>query len=279
MFTRMHNQLGTAGLVVAIVALVAALSGAASAAKGNPGLSSKQKQEVKKIAQTEAKKLATPGAQGPPGAPGAAGPVGPAGPKGDPGANGTNGINGKSVATGTTGPQECVGLGGATVEVAGVSGTKVAICNGQTGYTEKLPPGETETGSWAFDRGAAENGTPRLTAISFNIPLAAALGATQVHYLNEDEEEVLTEAEAGAGTGQTSTACDGTAAAPTADPGHLCIYTGRESGMFAWNELIQKVASPSEASGADTAGALLSFIVLGVGSGGAGTWAVTEEEA
>ena len=71
MFSRMHNKLGTAGLLVAIVALVFAMVGGAYAAKG--ALTGKQKKEVTKIAKKYAGK---PGAQGPQGPAGLVGPKG-----------------------------------------------------------------------------------------------------------------------------------------------------------------------------------------------------------
>ena len=124
MFSRIHDKLGTAGLVIAIVALVAALGGTAIAAL--PGLNSKQKKEVKKIAG----KLVQ------------AGPAGPAGPQGAPGAS----------ATGSPGPAGPAGSKGAT----GPTGTAgSAGPTGPAGPTEtKLPGGETSTGVWGFaDKG------------------------------------------------------------------------------------------------------------------------------
>lgn len=100
MISKLHDRLGTAGLVVAIVALVVALTGTAFAAL--PGLNSKQKKEVKNIAKQ------FPGAPGAPGAPGPAGPTGPQGAQG-PAGNGTPGENGKTVLNGSTVP--AVGLG------------------------------------------------------------------------------------------------------------------------------------------------------------------------
>jgi hypothetical protein len=94
MFTRIHNKLGTAGLVVAIVALIAALAGTAFAAVDK--LSPREKKEVTKIA----KKFATGGLQGP------AGPVGPIGPKGDAGPRGEGGPEGKEGEQGPAGPTE-----------------------------------------------------------------------------------------------------------------------------------------------------------------------------
>ncbi|HEX5526244.1 MAG TPA: hypothetical protein VFX44_03475 [Solirubrobacterales bacterium] len=150
MLSRIHNKLGTAGLVVAIVALVAALGGAAYAASDNH-LSGGEKKEVKKIA----KKFA--------GATGAQGPAGPPGPKGATGAAGTNGTNGTNGATGATGATGKTGKTGAT----GATGA-----TGFSGFTETLPSGETEIGRWAFSvpKTQGESWNP----ISFVIPLAKA---------------------------------------------------------------------------------------------------------
>jgi hypothetical protein len=49
MLSRLHNKVGTAGLVVAIVALVAALAGSAYAAKDV--LTKQEKKQVEKIAK------------------------------------------------------------------------------------------------------------------------------------------------------------------------------------------------------------------------------------
>jgi len=83
MFSKIHDQLGTAGLVVGIVALIAALAGTAFAAVDR--LSRQEKVEVKKIA----KKFA--------------GPAGPAGSQGPAGAEGKQGLEGKQGAAGEDG--------------------------------------------------------------------------------------------------------------------------------------------------------------------------------
>ncbi len=246
MFSRIHDRLGSAGLIVAIIALVAALSGAAFAAKGNPGLSGKQKKEVKKIAQTEAKKFA---AAGPPGQPGSAGAPGP---KGDTGATGPAGAPGQDGEDGAPGPPGQDGEDGSPW-----------VCCGGT-----LPPGETETGSWAI--GSGPEGLRR-DSISFTIPLAEELAASEVHYINPSGEEV-TEAEV-----KAQTTCDGDAIEPAADPGHLCVYGGFELDIFAFSEFIFQVDKSSV--GASQAGALLEFFVSSASGGGGGSWAVTAEEA
>jgi hypothetical protein len=146
MLSRIHNKLGTAGLVVAIVALVAALGGAAYAASDNH-LSGGEKKEVKKIA----KSVAIPGPAGPQGAkgdPGAAGSAGAAGPTGATGAAGVTGPTGKTGPTGVTG------------------------ATGPAGAVTPLPSGATETGSWSF--GPTEGVEFETLAGSFNIALAKA---------------------------------------------------------------------------------------------------------
>lgn len=146
MFSRMHEKLGTAGLIIAVMALLAALGGTAFAAVDK--LSSVEKKEVKKIA----KKFA-----GAPGAPGAAGPQGPQGPKGDtgpkgdagtPGKNGTNGVNGEN----------------------GMCSVSVPKC--------ELPPGATMTGVWGFNSIDIER---PLEQISF--PLALPTEPTEVQII------------------------------------------------------------------------------------------------
>jgi len=88
MFSRIHEKLGTAGLIVAIAAMVAALGGTAFGAL--PGLNGKQKKEVKKIAAKVAKSGPV-GLQGPTGPQGASGKEGVRGPAGTAGANGEDG--------------------------------------------------------------------------------------------------------------------------------------------------------------------------------------------
>jgi Collagen triple helix repeat (20 copies) len=117
MLTRIHNKLGTSGLVLGIIACIIALSGTAIAAL--PGLNSKQKKEVKKIAKKFAK-AGPQGAQGPAGAQGAAGAAGTAG---QDGARGDQGDRGE-------------------VGEAGMCSGSNPIC--------VLPSGATVTGNWNF---------------------------------------------------------------------------------------------------------------------------------
>jgi hypothetical protein len=193
MFSRLHNKLGTAGLIVSVVALIAALSGAAIAAGG---LTKPQEKQVKKIATKEAKKWAKkiPGPTGPQGPAGANGAPGAPGAKG---ATGAQGIQGKTGATGKTGPAGATGETGATGP-----GLEPMI----------LPPGETETGAWSYGQ---TKGQLILSSLEFNIPL----------------EEAPTPVYLKAGT--TNENCPGSFESPDAEPGFLCIYEAEGSGVIA----------------------------------------------
>jgi hypothetical protein len=246
--------MGTAGLVIAIVALIAALSGAAYAASG--GLTAKEKKQVTKIAQKYS------GKQGPAGP---AGPQGPAGTKGDTGsagANGTNGTNGTNgispTGTAFTGEQGTCKEGG--VKFVGVNTTYA--CNGakgQTGFTQILPSGETETGAWTF--GIKDNQLVDLVAASFTIPLDEA--PESIHFVNSAGLE-----KQGADF-VTPTNCLGTADEPLAHAGEVCVYAAAEVG----SRFI------GEAPGAflKTSGAVWGMALAeGQTSAlAAGTWAVT----
>lgn len=138
MSRRIHEKLGTAGLIISMIALVAALGGGAYAASG--GLTGKQKKEVEKIA----KKVAKPGPAGTPGATGSQGAAGPAGPAGAAGKDGVDGANG---APGTPGKP------------------------GETGFTSVLPSGKTETGVWTLAISPTTAFFEARIPISFPIPL------------------------------------------------------------------------------------------------------------
>jgi hypothetical protein len=189
MLSRIHDRLGTAGLVIAVIALVAALAGTAIAASG---LNGKQKKEVKKIAKQFAGKDGAPGA------------TGLQGPKGDTGATGSQGPKGDTGATGPQGPKGDTGAPGA---------------DGKTGFTETLPAGKTETGVWAYrSQGpyASEseeeiifNNTEGVVIpFSFNIPLTQA---PAIAYVKSGE---VNEAKCPGGSVTN----------PTAAPGFLCVY-------------------------------------------------------
>jgi hypothetical protein len=291
MFSRIHQKLGTAGLIVAVIALVAALAGGAYAA--NNGLNKKQKKQVNKIVKNESKKwskkfskqFAKEGPQGPKGDTGATGATGLPGPQGLPGATGLPGAPGEPGEDGEDGED------GKSVELSGTApgcpegGVTVAkevgidpqeICNGEKGEEGDpwtaggtLPSGATETGSWTLPGGAAG---PSTTA-SFAIPLAAEIVEGNVHFVSieaQENEEVP--------AGCTVEGTEGSAEEPLAADGHFCVYAG--AGEIESDELlIYKPAFDSFATiGASTGGAVL--IAGNEVTGGTfgvffGTWAVT----
>lgn len=251
MLSRIHNKLGTAGLVVAVIALVAALAGTAIAAAG---LNSKQKKEVKKIAKQFAGKPGATGPQGPAGAQGPKGDTGAKGDKGDQGAQGAQGIQG----------------------VPGQNGTF---------STEPLPSEQTLTGMWSA---AGGEGDVALATISFPIeviPAPTALyefvsGGKILSFELKDGEVkwyptgtppgTLEEAEADEKAFKE--ACPGTADAPDAAPGFLCIYNGTKQGIVGKPSNLE---SASEA--ANTFGITAAFNIVEDSSFKRGSWAVTAE--
>ena len=294
MFTRLRKHLGTAGLLVAVVALVAALGGGAVAAQSGGdatasakkkkrgkqgGLNWKQKRQVIAIAKRFARS-------------GPAGPAGPAGLQGIQGLRGGNGTNGTSVAGVAATVGECPDGGVKYTSASGVNivcngedgssgdsvtgdpiaandvcgtetgvkytldGTDTNVCNGSpwtAGGT--LPSGATETG--AFFLNAADNSE----TLSFPIQLAAAIPASNVHIILP--------------TDTVPEGCTGgTPAAPTADPGHLCVFIARYSvdAVDDGAPGVSIISSFPPSPGASRAGATLSDpdAVLVYGS-----WAVT----
>jgi len=267
MISRFREQLGAASLVIAVCALVAALAGGAIAANGGPGNGE---------ATASAKgKRGKPGKPGPAGPQGPAGPVGPQGPAGPAGANGKDGANGASGVDGEDGasvvtgnatiPGECA-FGGATVEVEGQPATKKKVCNGQTGFTETLPPGKTETGAWA---GRSSQFGSLILPISFTLPV---IPPPTVVFVGQSEDK-------------SAEGCDGIAAdgLPLADPGKLCIYAASSinatfGASFTISENELNPGEKESPPGAGPAGTNLTFICGEEEAPGCfmnGAWAVT----
>jgi hypothetical protein len=113
--------------------------------------------------------------------------------------------------------------GGTKVEVEGNSASKKYVCNGETGFTDTLPSGKTETGTWAL--GTDDN--PSIVALTFNIPLEEA--PTAMHYVSaEDGKEIIFDPVAEEIKHVTAVHCHGSADEPTAPAGELCIYAIEE---------------------------------------------------
>jgi hypothetical protein len=301
-----------------VVALIAALGGTALAASG--ALTGKQKKEVEKIAKKYAGKPGAPGAAGANGTNGANGKDGSNGAAGAPGKDGESvtlaasascGVpggtkvsvgavskdvcNGKAgdagespIGTPFSGEDEptgnpCGGDGGVNYIVEGVESP---VCNGSpwsVGGT--LPPGATETGSWAFNGGVQTitvevGGTEEeitigdtegiRVPISFAVPLPLVITNPHAHYGVAGSGGAFSPSgacptEGGEGPG---------AVEPTALPGELCIYQHVEEGLvgatfnrvFKYNTLTK---------GTGIAGGVLLFDPTAATAFGAGSFAVT----
>lgn len=253
MLSRMHQKLGTAGLVVAIVALVAALSGAAIAAQDT--LSPKEKKEVKKLAK---------GKKGP------KGPAGPQGPQGLPGAPGLNGAPGKDGAPGPTGP---AGPTGPTGTKGATGPTGLAGVTGPTGPTGEfggtLAPGDTLAGTWTYNaqvpEAELEGSNIGWIPISFNIPLESK---PKVVHLKPGETEVFGSSfYNNAQIAEAKAACPGSVENPTAQPGFACLYTSAESLLFGTTEFAASVTEEH--------GVVRRVQIQGGPVGMFGSWAVT----
>jgi hypothetical protein len=160
--------------------------------------------------------------------------------------SGTDGTNGESVKSTPfdgqhepTGISPCEGRGGVEFQVGSGSGSAFKAgsapatyaCNGKNGSgggggggeatsVGKLEKEKTETGVWAASFGASTNEDIARAAISFPIPLAAPLGRENAIYITVGEQE------ASVRTGAAAKECPGTAEAPTAEEGFLCVYEG-----------------------------------------------------
>jgi Collagen triple helix repeat (20 copies) len=231
---RKHVRVSPAGMI-ATLALIFAMGGGAYAASKYVITSTKQiKPSVLKSLQGKTGANGAPGLAGPAGPGGAQGAQGPAGPAGPQGTQGGKGETGSQGTKGTTGAAGATGPKGAT----GATGT--------TGYTETLPAGKTETGSWVIRGTANAIGEFRSAEISFPIPLKEEINVGEVHVVK---------------IGETVAGCQGTPEKPEAEPGLLCVYEGPSllpggnKGLVATNLVIQ-TGKASEGAGT-TGGELL----------------------
>lgn len=144
---------------------------------------------------------------------------------------------------GATGPKGATGKNGN-------NGT-----NGTTGFTSTLPVGATEKGTWAIQIHAEHSGD--LSAISFNIPLAAA---PKVNVIQK-------------GAGSTA-ACPGKPNAPAAASGNLCVYvsTNENTTVVLLDPSVEGGLTNSASPWGTTVDAFTESAPSGVAYG---TWAVT----
>jgi hypothetical protein len=249
---RLHVSPATA---IATLALVFAMSGGAFAA--SKYLITSTKQINPKVLKALKGKAGANGAQGLAGAAGPAGPQGPggaAGAKGEAGAPGAKGENGAPGAKGE---------------------------NGTTGFTKTLPSKETLKGDWAVVENVPGGGLEGIviSSVSFGIPVANEAGDPPVpNYIKVG--------------GTVPTGCaGGTAEAPGAKPGNLCVFAKEEEntesaiGSFKFPTIcaLGRVGAcgldgPTENPSADPSGFGVETVAHEKGLVRiVGTWAVTAE--
>lgn len=303
MFQRVRKHL-TPSTFIALLALVFALTGGAFAATGGGGrshgtLTASTAKAKKKAAPKGARGPAGPkGATGAAGAAGATGPAGAAGAKGENGAAGGAGLQGPAGSAGPPGPQGPAGE--ATEGTPGASptltqftgqkgtcnegGTELKVGNGNATYacngfgSGTLAKGKTEAGAWSTNFVASAERQEAISPISFQIPLAAPVEGANSFYITSGEQTSKVYAFAG-------TKCTGSAEAPTAGEGILCIYEGEvfagESGREPAREAILKpgpdAGSSSEGAGVDGAALAMQYPAGSEAKAAQiyGTWAVT----
>ncbi len=251
-YTALQNQFGTAGLVLSIVAIVLALGGGAYAANHAT------------VSKAKAGKPGPRGKTGPAGPAGSQGPAGPIGPPGTNGTNGTNGANGKSptVTKIEPGEPECAEQGGSRFTVGN---EEAEACNGQTGFTETLPPEKSEHGVWSFFRNR-EPTDESYASVSFPIPLPPGFNSGNVVYVAEN------------GTGVAPGCTGGTSEHPKAEPGYLCVYGVHETEL-SFGGTRNPESTEGDEEGVGESGTVLHFTSTGADSLGFGVWVVTAPEA
>ena len=215
--------------VISVIALVFTMIGGAYAANHNAG------------ATMSAKSKGKVGPRGPRGKPGPAGPQGLQGPKGDSGAAGPEGKQGP--------PGK----------------------DGQTGFAATLPAGETLTGVWGTSGGpSAPNGDLSMAAISF--PFSVSPAPTVIAILESGTAGIKISpngALAPATEEEITADCPGSAAAPTAEAGFLCVYTTKETGS--------SIDMTGSFEAAHPFGVVLPYRTFNAAGFVKGTWAVTAE--
>ena len=221
--------------VVAFIALVFALTGGAFAASGHGGSPAVATATAAKSKAKPKAKAGPRGPAGPAGKNGAQGPAGPTGPAGATGPQGSAGAKGETGAQGTPGTPGVAGTSVTSTSIAASpsnanckegggefkagAGTTYA-CNGSPWTVGGLPKGASERGAWSAT-GFYKASKYIVVPISFNVPLAKALEAEDVHFIalghgageGSEEAKSITDGE-----------CTGTYANPGAASGQLCVF-------------------------------------------------------
>lgn len=246
---------------IAFVALVFAVTGVSFAASGGGSATSPKATAsvghstiiVAAAAKIKSKPKTKMGSRGPAGPKGATGPAGatgptgatgPAGPAGGIGPQGPAGTSGESVTSTTVTKGATCKEGGAEFKVGGVT---THACNGEKGAEgtfagQTLPAGKTLTGDWG-ESGYGEAGYPNpgtgiaATGVSFPLPLAPTTVEYQTGFLPEGYVF-----NPGGSVGAVS-GCTGSAKAPAAAPGWLCVYAANEINAFEGTSNVLQNAS------------------------------------
>ncbi len=257
--------------VIAVIALVFAITGGAFAAT-NAGSSSANHAIARVAAKSKAKAKTGPrGPAGPAGKQGAQGPAGSAGAQGATGAQGAGGAKGDAGAKGETGAEGPEGPEGETGRQGAQGNTGSQGPQGVPGQPwtpdNVLPSGATETGTWG---GRPTEGQTDFIPIAFPVQLSEELEVSAVHIVTVEEQNKENGKEPPAG-------CQGTAKAPTAKAGSLCVYVGTNLLNNVEVKAIYKPYGTIE-EGAGVAGALLEIVGLHAENPvyyAVGSWAVT----
>ena len=274
MFSRVRRRLTYANVVMTL-ALVFAMSGGAYAAKHYLITSTKQiSPKVLRALKGKAGPAGPAGVQGLAGAPGAVGKEGApgaVGKEGAPGIAGSNGVSPTSKQLATT-EAACNKEGGS--EFTAAENKKTTACNGKEGspWTAggTLPKGAVETGQWAAGEGLHVKNQSQFffEAVSFPIRLAKELEEPAVHFIAPGTLEENDPA-----------GCKGTAAAPSALAGNLCVFETEATPNLSTPPGFVNAQNPAvNASGAGTTGTLMEFKVDATSEEpfaiAVGTWAV-----
>jgi len=163
------------------------------------------------------------GASGETGAVGARGLQGEAGPTGETGAAGLRGVQGEvgptgqAGAPGATGPQGQPGEQGPTGEAGATGATGPAGTDGVSAV-ESLPAGQTERGVLVGQEVASEEEQEFLAEATLPVPAPVKVTAKDVVVVGASFDIPKGE------TQDKNPNCPGSAAAPTAEPGFVCLY-------------------------------------------------------
>ncbi|MGA8363287.1 MAG: hypothetical protein WB709_02070 [Solirubrobacteraceae bacterium] len=137
---------------------------------------------------------------------------------------------------------------------------------GQTGFTETLPSGKSEKGTWVASGVPAAIpalGEPGLTtAVSFSIPLDETLSEGSVHVIEGE----------GKGGGCP---IGSKASKPEAEPGNLCVFVGASLGNNVGEILVVSAESGEPGAGGTGAWLVIKPKTPEEAILANGTWAVT----